>query len=428
MKILIQNGRIIDPSQQLDQVTSLYISRGHIVAIGDQTPSGFVADQVIDAKGKWILPGLVDMQARLGEPGKHYIGNIASETKAAVAGGITSLCCPPDTDPVTDTQAVAELIQRRARQASTAFVMPTGALTKGLKGELLSNMYSLKQGGCVALGQANQPVQNPMVLKNALDYAASQDLLVILRSENQQLKNHGVAHSGAVSTRLGLPAIPPSAETVALARDLILVEESGVRAHFSQISCARSVDMIQQAKKRGLPISCDVAAHQLHLTEMDVMDFSSLTHVSPPLRSQADRDALRMGVKTGVIDAIVSDHTPLGRDQKQLPFGESTPGISGLETLLALTLRLTEEKVLTLDQAIRLISHNPARILGLNAGSLEAGNSADLIIFNPEAYWTLRTENLLSEGKNTPFSGWEFNGQVEMTLFQGRPVYLANAV
>lgn len=427
MKIVIQNGRIIDPSQNLDRTANLYIARGHIVGI-DTPPEGFEPNQTIDAQGKWILPGLVDMQARLGEPGHNQTGHIASETKAAVAGGITSLCCPPDTDPVTDTQAVAELIQRRARQAATAFVMPIGALTQGLKGERLSEMYALKQGGCVALSQANQPIQNPLILKNALEYAASHNLLVLLRSENQQLKNHGVAHSGAVSTRLGLPSIPASAETTALARDLILVEEAGVRAHFSQISCARSVEMIQQAKQRGLPVTCDVAIHQLFLTEMDLLDFSSLLHVSPPLRSQADRDALRMGVKTGIIDAIVSDHTPLGRDEKQLPFGESQPGISGLETLLALTLKLVDEKVLSLSQAIQLLTEHPANILGLNCGSLQTGSSADLVIVDPEDYWTLTSDNMLSEGKNSPFIGWEFNGQVEMTFFQGRPVYLANAV
>jgi dihydroorotase len=428
MKIVIQQGRVIDPSQHLDQITNIYLSRGHILHIGEQAPDGFVADQIVDARDKWVFPGLIDMQARLGEPGQHHTGTIASETKAAVAGGITGLCCPPDTDPVTDSQAVAELIQRRARQAATAFVMPIGALTQGLNGERLSEMHALKQGGCIALSQANRPIQNPLILKNALDYAASHNLLVILRTENQHLKNNGVAHSGAVSSRLGLPGIPPSAETIALARDLILVEESGVRAHFSQLSCARSVEMIQAAKQRGLPVSCDVAIHQLHLTEMDVMTFSSLTHVSPPLRSHADREALRMGVKTGVIDVIVSDHTPLGRDEKQLPFGESTPGISGLETLLALTLRLVDEGVLTLPQAIQCLSEHPANILGLNVGRLAKGHSADLVIYNPQSIWQVRADQLHSAGKNSPFIGWEFNGRVETTLFQGRPVYRADDV
>ncbi|WP_373017527.1 dihydroorotase [Thiomicrorhabdus sp.] len=428
MRLAINNGRIIDPSQNLDKVTNLYISRGRIVGISDEIPEGFTADQEIDATGKWILPGLVDLQARLGDPGNNYAGNIASETKAAVAGGVTSLCCPPDTSPVNDSQAVTELIQRRARQAATAFVMPIGALTQGLQGELLSGMYSLQQAGCVALSQANQPIQNPLTLKNALEYAVSHDLVVMLRCEDKKLKNNGVAHSGPVSSRLGLPAIPPSAETTALARDLLLVEEAGIRAHFSQLSCARSVEMIADAKKRGLPVTCDVAIHQLHLSEMDVLGFNSLFHVTPPLRSMQDKEALRMGLKTGVIDAVVSDHTPLEKDDKLLPFGESKPGISGLETLLPLLLKLVHENQLDLMTAVRSVTQTPASILGRNIGSLDKSNSADLCIVDPNATWTLEADKMQSEGKNSPFIGWEFTGMVEQTLFQGRPVYRNNPV
>jgi dihydroorotase len=426
MRLVIKNGRIIDPAQNLDRVTHLYIARGRIIGIGDDAPEGFTPDQEVDASGKWVLPGLVDLQARLGEPGSHYAGSIASETKAAVAGGITSLCCPPDTAPVNDSQAVTELIQRRARQAATAFVMPIGALTQGLQGERLSGMYSLQQAGCVALSQANLPIQNALTLKNALDYAVSHDLVVMLRCEDQNLKNNGVAHSGAVSSRLGLPAISASTETAALARDLILVEEVGIRAHFSQLSCARSVEMIAAAKQRGLPVTCDVAVHQLHLSEMDVLGFNSLFHVSPPLRSLQDKAALLAGLQSGVIDAVVSDHTPLERDDKLLPFSESKPGISGLETLLPLMLKLVQENALDLMSALRAITHNPANILGLNIGSLETGNSADVCIVDPDAFWTLDEQRMLSEGKNSPFLGWEFIGQVEQTFFQGRPVYRNN--
>lgn len=422
-KTLIKNGRIIDPSQQLDKVCDIYLADGKVLAIGE-APADFQPAETLDASGKWILPGLIDMQASLGEPGGST-GSIASETKAAVAGGITSLCCPPDSTPTNDTQAVTELIQRRARQAATAFVMPIGALTKNLQGESLSNMGSLKQAGCIALSQANQPIQNSLIMKNALDYASSTEVLVMLRCENQQLKNNGVAHTGAVSTRLGLLPIPPSAETTALARDLLLVEESGVRAHFSQISCARSVEMISNAKKRGLPVTCDVAAHQLYLTEMDLLDFNSLFHLSPPLRSLDDREALRVGVKTGIIDAVVSDHRPLGRDEKLLPFGESVPGLSGLETLLALILKLVEDKILDLSQALALVTKNPAEILGISQGSLKPGSSADLVLLDPEEYWTLSADKMVSAGKNSPFLGWEFNGLVEKTWFQGKLVYQA---
>ena len=428
MRLLIKNARIIDPSQNIDQIAQLSIARGRIQAIGDQTPDGFSPDQVIDATGKWVLPGLVDLQARLAEPGSRYEGSIASETKAAVASGITTICCPPDTHPVNDTQAVTELIQRRARQAATAFVLPIGAMTQDLAGKRLSNMAALKHAGCIALSQANQPIQTPLTLRNAMSYAASNDILLMLRCEDQSMKNAGVAHSGAVSSRLGLPGIPYSAETAALAQTLILAEEAGVRVHISQISCAKSVEMIAQAKRNGLAVTCDVAIHQLHLSDYDVLEFNSLFHVTPPLRTHDDRAALRMGVKTGIIDAIVSDHTPLDRDVKLLPFGESAPGISGLETLLPLTLRLVEDKTLTLAQAVSALSHQPARIIDIQNGSLQPGQSADFCLYNPEAPWLLARFDMISRGDNSPFDGWEFPGKVEATYFQGRPVYRNNAL
>ncbi|BBN58836.1 dihydroorotase [Hydrogenovibrio marinus] len=428
MRLMVENIRILDPQQDIDQVTNLYVARGRILGIGKEAPEGFEADRIINGTGKWLFPGLVDLQARLAEPGSHYEGTIASETKAAVSGGITTICCPPDTMPVNDSQAVTELIQRRARQAATAFVLPIGAITKELGGQYLSNMAALKNAGCIALSQANSPIQNSLTLKNAMAYAASNDILLMLRSENKNLKNNGVAHSGVVSSRLGLTEIPASAETAALARDLILVEETGVRAHFSLISTARSVEMIADAKKHGLPVTCDVAAHQLHLTEYDVMDFDSLFHVTPPLRSHDDKAALRIGLKMGVIDAIVSDHTPLDRDDKLLPFGESAPGISSLETLLALTLKLVEEDVLDLNQALAKVTNHPANIIGLHHGSLETGNSADFCIFDPETHWTLERKEMISKGDNSPFQGWEFRGQIEATYFQGRPVYQNNPV
>ena len=423
MRLVIYNARVIDPTQNLDKVTNLYVSHGRVAGIGSEAPKGFKTDQEIDATGKWVFPGLIDLQARLGEPGNNYAGSIASETQAAVAGGITRICCPPDTVPVNDSQAVTELIQRRARQAATAFVMPIGALTQGLEGERLSAMYALKQAGCVALSQANQPIQNAMNMKNALEYAVGQDLVVMLRCEDQQLKNKGVAHSGPVSSRLGLPANATSSETSALARDLILVEEAGIRAHFSQLSSARAIEMMAAAKKRGLPVTCDVAIHQLHLSEMDVLGFNSLFHVSPPLRSMQDKQALQMGLKNGVIDAVVSDHTPLEKDDKLLPFGQSKPGISGLETMLALLLKLVDEYGLDLMTAVRSVTQGPANVLGLPIGSLETGASADFCIFDPQTTWILESKKMLSEGKNSPFIGWEFTGQVEQTYFQGRLVF-----
>ena len=422
MNLVIKNIRIIDPSQQIDIVSNLYVSKGKILAISDNLHD-FNEQKVIDGTGKWLLPGIIDLQARLAEPGSYYEGSIASETKAAAAGGVTTICCPPDTNPINDSQAVTELIQRRARQAATAFVLPIGAITQGLKGKLLANMASLKKAGCIALSQANQPIQNSMVLKNAMAYAECNDILFMLRCEDKQLKNNGIAHGGAVSSRLGLPEISSSAETAALARDLILVEETGIRTHFSLISTAQSVDMIAVAKKRGLPVTCDVAIHQLYLTEYDVMEFDSLFNTTPPLRSKNDKDALRMGLKMGIIDAIVSDHTPLDRDDKLLPFCESKPGISGLETLLPLTLKLVDEGVLDLSQAIACLTQHPAKIINIKNGSLEAGSPADFSIYDPEDEWVLDRTKMISSGDNSAFDGWQFTGKVITTYFQGRPVF-----
>ncbi len=422
MNIAIENIKIIDPQQQIDKVTNLYVSQGKIAGIGS-IPDNFTAEKTIDGTGKLLFPGIIDLQARLAEPGSYYKGSIATETKAAAAGGVTTICCPPDTNPVNDSQAVTELIQRRARQASTAFVLPIGAITQGLEGKLLANMASLKKAGCIALSQANQPIQNSLILKNAMAYAACNDITFMLRSEDQQLKNNGIAHGGAVSSRLGLAEIPSSAETAALARDLILVAETGVKAHFSQISTAQSVDMIQTAKNNGLAITCDVAIHQLHLTEYDVMEFDSLFNTAPPLRSKDDKEALRMGVKMGIIDAIVSDHTPLNADDKLLPFGESKPGISGLETLLPLTLKLVDEGVLDLSTAIQRLTQKPAEIINIDKGSLKVGNPADFCIYNPEHIWVLDREKMISAGDNSAFNGWQFTGKVEQTYFQGRLVH-----
>ncbi len=422
MKLLIKNIRILDPKYQIDKITNLYVSRGKIIAIADKL-NDFSADKIIDGTNKWLIPGVVDLQARVSEPSSYYTGSIATETKAAAAGGITTICCPPDTNPINDTQAVTELIQRRARQQASAFVLPIGAITQGLEGKLLANMVALKNAGCIALSQANKPIQNSLVLKNAMAYAQCNNILFMLRCEDKQLKNNGVAHGGAISSRLGLAEISSSTETAALARDLILVAETGIKTHFSLISTAKSVAMIQEAKKQGLPVTCDVAIHQLFLTEYDVMEFDSLFNVSPPLRSKDDKDALRMGLKMGVIDAIVSDHTPLHRDDKLLPFGESKVGISGLETLLPLTLKLVEEKVLDLNTAIAKLTYQPANIINIASGSLKIGNAADFCIYDPNFDWVVDRFNLVSAGDNSAFDGWRFNGKVEQTYFHGRLVY-----
>lgn len=418
----ITNGRLFDPANQLDTVADIHINHGRIIALGD-APSDFVPAKTIDAANMLVIPGLIDLSTRLGEPGLEHFTTIAREGRAAAAGGITSLCVMPDTDPVNDSFAVSELIQRRARQAGTVFVLPVGALTKGLKGEALTEMVAMHREGCIAFSQVNKPITNTQTLFNALDYAATHNHLVMMRPLDPFLGKDGVAHRGAISSALGLPDIPATTETLAVSRLLLLAEETGVRLHLSQLSTARAVDMLADAQARGLPVTADVAIHNLHLTEFDTADFASFMHVQPPLRSQRDRDALRAGVKAGIINAVCSDHTPLMHDDKLLPFPESVAGISGLESLLPLMLALVREHVLTLAQAITAITHNPAKLLGINRGSLTVGSPADIAIIDLTEDWLFNRRQLFSAGDNTPFHKWPLTGRVKTTLFQGQVTF-----
>ncbi|MCI4411568.1 MAG: dihydroorotase [Thiotrichales bacterium] len=422
MATTIKNGRLFDPANKLDTVADIHINHGRIIAVGD-APSDFIAAKTIDATNLLVIPGLIDLSTRLGEPGLEHFTTIAQEGRAAAAGGITSLCVMPDTDPVNDSFAVTELIQRRARQAGTAFVLPVGALTKGLKGEALSEMVAMQREGCIAFSQANTPIVNTQTLFNAFDYAATHNFLMMMRPIDAYLGKDGVAHRGAISSALGLPDIPTATETLAVARLLLLAEETGVRLHLSQLSTARAVDMLADAQARGLPVTGDVAIHNLHLTEFDTADFASFMHVQPPLRSQRDRDALRAGVKAGIINAVCSDHTPLMHDDKLLPFPESVAGISGLESLLPLLLALVREHVLTLEQAITAVTHNPAKLLGINRGNLTVGTPADIALVDLNEDWLFNRHQLLSAGDNTPFHKWPFTGRVKTTLFQGQVTF-----
>lgn len=421
-RLRIHGGRIIDPADGLDTRADLFIADGSILAIGT-TPDGFQADHEIDATGLVVCPGLVDLAAHLREPGEEHKANIASEVRAAAAGGITSLCASPDTDPVTDTTAVVELVTRRARQAHLSRVMPLGALTRGLEGEQINEMAALHAAGCVAVSDGGRPVVNTLVLRRALEYAATQDLLVMLTPVDPYLTDGAWMHEGWVSTRLGIAGIPVAAETAALARYLALVEDTGARVHFGRLSSGPGAAMVARAKAGGLPVTADVAMHQLFLSEMDVSGFNSLCHVQPPLRSHADREALRAAVGAGTIQAICSDHQPHEPDAKAVTFTASAPGISGLDTLLPLTLRLVEEGLLSLHQALRLITAGPADVLGRDVGRIAPGQSADLCLFDPEQPWCLDQETLHSRGRNSPFLGWEFTGQVQMTLLGGRHIY-----
>lgn len=423
MSLLIRGGHLIDPANRINGKRDLYIdAEGFVVGVG-RAPRGYKARRTIDATNKIVCPGLIDLRARLREPGLEHKATLESELPAAVAGGITTLCCPPDTTPVIDTPAMAQMIQSRAWRYGYAFVHPLGALTRDLRGVQLADMEALDDAGCVAFTNATTPVTDTLVMRRAMEYAASFDLIVFLHCEDPWLKANGCCHEGEVSARLGLPGIPEAAETVAVARDLALIDQTRVRAHFCGLSSARAAQMVAEAQRRGLPVSADVAAHHLHLTEQDIGYFDTQCHVQPPLRSRRDRDGLRRALKQGVITAICSDHQPHEPDAKLAPFSDAEPGISGLETLLPLTLRLVGEKLLTLPQAIALVTQKPADILGLDAGRLGVGATADVCIVDPKARWRLSEEGMVSRGRNTPFFGAELGGRVSHTIVGGRVVY-----
>jgi dihydroorotase len=422
MKIHIRHGRLIDPRNGIDAVCDLYIAAGRIVGIGDAPPD-FHPNQTMDATGLVVCPGLVDLSVRLREPGFEYKATLESELKAATAGGVTSLACPPDTDPPLDEPGLVEMLKHRARQLNLAHVYPLGALTRRLEGRQLTEMNQLMEAGCVGFSHADAPLTDTQVLRRALQYAATFGFTVWLRPEDAWLAQGGVAHDGEVAARLGLAGIPSSAETIALATILMLVEDTGARVHLCRLSTRDGVEMVRQAKTRGLPVSCDVAAHHLHLTEFDIGYFETLCHLRPPLRTQRDRDALCVGVADGVVDAICSDHTPVDDDAKLAPFAESEAGATGLELLLSLTLKWALENGVTLGDALARITWQPAHLLGIDAGHLSIGAVADLCLFDPEQYWKVEPGTLISQGKNTPFLGLELPGKVRYTLVSGQIVY-----
>ncbi len=426
MKIQIKNGRVIDPKSRFDQIADIYIGAGKIVAIGDE-PQGFHANRVIDASGCIVCPGLVDLAARLREPGFEYRATLESEMNAACAGGVTSLACPPDTDPPLDEPGLVEMLKFRAQNLNQARVYPIGALTQKLEGLRLTEMAELRDAGCVGFSQADAAITDTQVLVRALEYAATFGFTVWLRPQDAYLARGGVAHDGFVATRLGLPAIPHSAETIAVATILLLVRETGARVHLCRLSSAQAIDMVRQAKVDGLGISCDVSINHLHLSEMDIGYFDPNYHLVPPLRTTRDRDAIRAGLASGTIDALCSNHTPVDDDAKQMPFGEAEPGATGLELLLPLALKWADEDRIDLLDAIARITLDPARVLGLDAGYLAVGHVADLCLFDPEKRWRVEPAALRSQGKNTPFLGYEMQATVVYTLVEGQIVFDAAA-
>jgi dihydroorotase len=422
MNILIQHGRVIDPANHIDAQHDLYIADGKIVAI-DQAPSGFKANQTIDASGLVVAPGLVDLSVRLREPGFEYKATLNSELQAAAAGGVTSLACPPDTEPTLDEPGLVEMLKYRAKKLNLAHVYPLGALTRQLQGKTLTEMCELTEAGCVGFTQADHPIIDTQVLWRACEYAATFGYTLFLRAEDPYLAKDGVAHDGEVASRLGLKGIPAAAESLALASLLRIARETGTRLHIQRLSTAEGVALVRQAKQQGQAVTADVSTQHLHLTELDIGFFNTQTHLRPPLRTQRDQYALCEGLKDGTIDAICSDHSPVDDDAKLLPFAEAETGASAVELLLPLTLKWASNTQQTLSDAIARITIMPATIMGIPAGSLTVGQCADVVIFNPDEYRKVEAQHLKSQGKNTPFLNMELAGKVHYTLVEGLITY-----
>ncbi|MBD9532295.1 MULTISPECIES: dihydroorotase [Comamonas] len=424
MKILIQNGRVIDPARGFDQVCDVALAAGRVVAVG-QAPAGFEADRVVDASGQWVLPGLVDLAVRLREPGYEHEGMLASEMGASVAGGVTSLVCLPDTDPVLDEQGLVEMLKFRAEKLHQSRLFPMGALTVGLKGETLTEMAELTESGCVAFGQADVPLASITTLSRALAYANTFGYAVWLRPQDKDL-GKGVAASGPLATRMGLSGVSVAAETIALHTIFELIRGSQTRVHLCRLSSAAGVELVRKAKAEGLNVTADVSINSLHLTENDIGYFDSSARLVPPLRQQRDRDALSAALADGTIDALVSDHCPVDEDAKVLPFAEAEPGATGVELLLALAVKWSQDQNVPLVRALEVVTAAPARVLGGALGTLQAslgqlvdGGVADLCVVNPQAAWTVGASELASQGKSTPFNGYELPARVQLTVVGG---------
>ncbi|WP_199451902.1 dihydroorotase [Marinobacter sp. bablab_jr008] len=419
----LTGGQLFEPGKGLISNPGLLVRNGRIEAVGAQAQAAEGA-ATLDAAGQVIAPGFIDLCCNLREPGNGQKGNIASETRAAAHGGFTTVCASPETSPVNDSGAVTNLILDSVASRGVVRVLPIGAITRGLDGDMLSDMAGLKAAGCVAVGNGSRGVRNARILRRCMAYAQTFGLTVMFSPENTALAADGYAHDGQVTTRLGLLGIPEVAETAAVMEMLLLAEETGVRLHLSQLSCARSVEMLAQARDRGVKVTADVAMHQLVFTESALAGFDSRFHVRPPLRGESDRQALVAGVRDGVIDAIVSQHQPHDSAAKQAPLPATEPGLSSIESVLSLGLELVQNHELELPDLLRALTAGPAAVLGREV-ALTAGAAADLCLFDPDGHWQPSAATLLSAGRHAPVLERALPGEVKLTLVAGRTAWQA---
>lgn len=420
-KILIKGGRVISPAQKLDDICDVLIEKGKVAAIGKGLDDK--GAEVIDAAGKIVTPGLVDIHVHLRDPGLEYKEDIASGTLSAVTGGFTSVACMPNTKPVNDNHAVTKYIIDKAREEGHCRVFPIASITKGLNGESMTEMGELKSLGVYGVSDDGKPVSNPQLMRRAMEYAKPFGMTIVSHAEDLDLVGSGVMNDGPVSTELGLKGIPWVAEDAATAREIMLAEFTGAHLHVAHVSTKGSIELIRQAKKRGVDVTCEAAPHHFTLTDEAVRGYNTNAKMNPPLRSEEDRDAVIQGIADGTVDAVATDHAPHHIDEKNVEFNIAMNGIVGLETSLPLTLKLVEDKVIDLPKAVELLTSGPAKALGLPVGQLEEGGDADVTVIDPELQWTVDAQELASKSKNTPFDGWEMKGAAVCTIVAGKISY-----
>lgn len=423
--MLIKGGRLIDPAGNRDGLFDILVEDGRVMEILDPGSAAVSSEEVVDARGCWVLPGLIDMHAHLRDPGHEYKEDIASASRAAAAGGITTVACMANTDPVNDNPSVTQYILDKATGVGLVRVLPVGAMTKGLKGKELAEMGLMRRAGIVAVSDDGRPVLDAGLMRRALEYAATFTLPVILHCEETSLSARGVMNEGELSSRLGLAGIPAVAEEVMISRDVLLSQYTGVPVHITHISTRGSLEIIRQAKQQGIPVTCDATPHHLLLTEEAVRTYDTNCKMNPPLRHEEDRHALIEGIRMNQVDCIATDHAPHARDEKDLDFDLAPFGIIGFQTLLPALMKLHQDHDIDFSQLLACVTRNPARVLGIEGGSLAPGARADIVVFDPAPRWTLSGDMILSKSRNTPFIGWTFTGKVVRTMLGGVTVYRA---